>query len=221
VGLITRKKSMNKNTIISRAAFLCLAVSACSSAGANEDPVGTAKQAQLDPNQKVQFVFDDGTALATVYTFSSYVDGYAPGSEYWYVNPAGVAELGQSALTVLSRPASIPPRGPIYANQQRFVLDENVSWGSGWTTDPLGGGNLYIGSSAAGNPIALRIYTDPSTGRVTNITWYQVLASGAPSNLTPRGAFSVADGSPNLPGSGSVDVPAGSSGYDVSQSTGW
>jgi hypothetical protein len=185
---------------------------------ADPDPLageaGLVRAQQLDPGvdiwRQVVLTFADSTPFATVYVFNQPLGHFVPGREYWYVNLSSLGELGNQGLNiaVTDEISRSPPPDPGYSSEQRFVLNENASWGSGWTTDPLSGGSLYTGYDANGNPQGLRIHAGTE---VSSITWYQVLASGSPSNITPGTTFSTAVGSMN--------VPPGTTGYDINQST--
>jgi hypothetical protein len=193
------------------AVLVSIGVSACSSSPEGDGPLGAAPQAQIPPGLEVQMTFADGTALATVFTVSQAVGNYTPDHEYWYVNTGALGELGSSNLTITSTTLTGSPSDPGYSSEQKFVLTENVSWGTGWTTDPRSGGNLYAGTDANGDSLALRMYTNSGGTKVTGIVWYQILSSGSPANITPSGTFSTA--------TGSVSVPSGDLGYDIAQNT--
>jgi hypothetical protein len=179
-----------------------------------EVPDRRVKTAQLDPGltvwRKVGLTFADGTAFATVYVFNQTLGHFVAGREYWYFNLDSLGELGNQALTitVTDETSRSAPPDPGYVNEQPHILPENVPWGTGWTTDPVSGGSLYTGFDANGNPQGLRIHAGT---KVTSVAWYQVLASGSPSNITPGTSFSTAPGS--------MSVPPGCLGYDVNQST--
>jgi hypothetical protein len=179
-----------------------------------EVPDRRVKTAQIDPGstvwRQVVLNFADSTAFATVYVFNQPLGHFVPGREYWYVNLGSLGDLGNQALSIsvtdqISRSA---PPDPGYASEQRFILNENASWGAGWTSDPVSGGSLYTGFDANGNPQGLRVHAGT---KVSSIAWYQVLASGSPVNITPGTSFSTAEGS--------MSVPPGCTGYDVNQTT--
>src|SRR5262249_16690263 len=152
--------------------------------------------------------------LATLYVFSQAIGTFQVGKEYWYVNRNAVSTIGSAdlSITITDHDNSETPQDPGYGSEQKFALAENVSWGSGWTTDPVSGGSLYTGADPNGNPQGLRLFTAGVSGRITRIVWYQALTSGSPANITPGGTFSV--------GSGAFGVPSGETGYDISQTTG-
>jgi hypothetical protein len=183
---------------------------------ADEPP--RAEPQQLDPGTKVwrqvTLTFADGTPLATIYVFNRALGSYVTGHEYWYVNRSALVELGKSNLSIRATDESTttPPSDPGYANEQRFVLNENVSWGAGWTTDPYSTGSLYTGADPSGNPLALRLFT--SSSRITTVVWYQAGTDGGCSvctNITPAGTFSMS--------SGAWTLPPGYVGHDIAQST--
>jgi len=174
---------------------------------------------QLDPGglvwREITIAFDDGTPLATIYLFNQALGGFATGAEYWYVDQSAVGDLGERPLrfTVTDESTTTPPSDPGYASEQRFVLKENVSWGTGWITDPVSGGTLYTGSDANGSFVGLRLFATSSG--LSQIVWYQEEPTPGCSvcnNVTPSGTFSVSSG-PVAPAKGWL-------GYDISQTTG-
>lgn len=200
------------------AAFLGLAgafgLAGCASGdAADEDElVADVQQAEIDPGLKVwdqmNMTFTDtaNTPFATVYIFNRPLGSYQTGTEYWFVNSSSLSLLGTHGLTVVSTTSSsgTAPPDPGYSSEQAFSLPNLSAWGTGWTTDPASGGTLYSGPSQQ----ALRLTTG-STG-VTNIRWYQVIASTAtPHNLTVNGSFTL--------GASSVSVPSGYKGYSIAQ----
>lgn len=181
--------------------------------GADEDgPVGDVQQAEIDPGVKVwdqmKMTFGDpaNTPFATIYIFNRALGSYQTGTEYWFVNLNSVSLLGTYGLNMVSTASSsgTAPPDPAYSSEQAFSMPNLSAWGTGWTTDPASGGTLYSGPSQQ----ALRLTTG-STG-VTNIRWYQVIASTAtPHNLTVNGSFTL--------GASSVSVPSGYKGYSIAQ----
>jgi hypothetical protein len=178
-------------------------------------PDGGFMKEQIDPSydiwRKITMTFASGTPLATIYVFNWPLGSYVIGTEYWYVNTGALSLLGREGLNMVAtnEPNFNTPSPPGYTNQQSIQLPENVSWGTGWTVDPVSGGSLY---AAGAGGIYLRLTRNPLNPALLNrITWYQVLTTGAtPSNITPTGAYSIAGAS--------VPVTAGHSGYDISQS---
>lgn len=177
-----------------------------------DEAVGDVQQAEVDPGLKVwdqmKMTFGDtaNTPLATVYIFNRPLGSYQTGIEYWFVNSSSLSLLGSYGLTMVSTASSsgTAPPDPAYSSEQAFSLPNLSAWGTGWTTDPASGGTLYSGPSQQ----ALRLTTG-STG-VTNIRWYQVIASTAtPHNLTVNGSFTV--------GASSVSVSTGYKGYSIAQ----
>jgi hypothetical protein len=200
------------------AALVSIGASSCGGTPEGDGPLGAARQAQIDPGDKVwrQIVltFGDGTQLATIYVFNQALGSYTTGHEYWFVNKGSLGDLGTAGLSiaVTDETSMTAPPDPGYGSEQKFVLAENVSWGSGWTTDPRSGGSLYTGYDANGDALALRLYTSGTPAKLSAVVWYQILASGSPANITPSGSFSTA--------TGSVSVPSGETGYDIAQNTG-
>ena len=181
-----------------------------------EKPNGAFLTAQIDGGntvwRSIVMTLSDGTALATVYIFNQAIGSFTTGKEYWYVNRNALSELGRYDLTisVTDHTTTTAPGDPGYTSEQKFAQAQSPGWGTGWTTDPLSGGDLYAGPSS----YYLRIRTTTGTPpTITYVTWYQVRASGSPANLDPAGSW-TADGS------GSVSVPSGSTGYDINQSSG-
>jgi hypothetical protein len=178
--------------------------------------VGVAQQRQLDSGtsiwRKISLAFNDTshTPLATIYVFNVALGSYTTDKEYWFVNRDSTSMVGRYSLSIVSadQSTSTAPPDPGYTNEQSFSLTEDVSWGSGWSTDPLGsGGSLYDGP----NHISLRLYTSTgSSPTISGIAWYQAIASGGtPANITPSGSFSI--------GGSSFSVPSGDLGYDIDQ----
>ena len=194
----------------------CGAVDPGTEAAAENPP--RAEPQQLDPDQSVwrkfTFDFNSDLHLATVYVFNQPLGSYQTGTEYWFVNKANVGKIGTRALTITATDESstTAPPDPNYLSEQRFTLAENVSWGTGWTTDPVSGGSLYTGTDPERNFVGLRLFTSGTS--VSHIVWYE-LADGSGGctvcNLTPAGTFSVT--------TGAVTPPAGTYGYDISQNT--
>ncbi len=193
---------------------VALAVVGCIGAdeGADGD-LGTAALPQIDASERVwrdfALTFGDParTELGHVHVVREAVGTYVPGTEYWYVNEDSLDNLGRYPLDIshVEEDSTTAPPAPRYAGAQTFTLPQSVSWGTGWTTDPVSGGTLHGGP----NGVYLRLERDPSTALLAAITWYQVLPSEAtPHNITPDGTFSITT---------SVSVPANHVGYDISQ----
>ena len=179
---------------------------------ADDELVGEAQQAEIDPNVKVwmqmKLTMADPahTPLATVYIFNRALGSYHTGTEYWFVNLASMGLLATYGVDIVSTSSftTTAPPDPAYASEQAFTLPNLSAWGTGWTADPGSGGVLYSGPSQQ----SLRLTTG-STG-LTNIRWYQVIASTAtPHNLTVNGSFTHS--------ASSVSVPSGYLGYSISQ----
>lgn len=210
---MNRRMQMTSGT----AALLGLVGAFCFTGCAPVDPtddeeLGEAQQPQIDPGERVwrrvtlTLTDSANTPVATVYIFNRPLGSYATGTEYWFVNLSSLSGLATYALNIASTVETTltAPPDPAYSSEQAFSLPNLVSWGTGWTTDPGSGGTLFKGP----NQQALRLTTG-STG-LTNIRWYQVIASAAtPYNLTVNGSFTH-DGS-------SVSVPSGYLGYSISQ----
>src|SRR5262249_40077556 len=117
--------------------------------GAQNKPI----RLQLDSGTsvwcKIQFVWaDSGAALATVYIFNQALSPFVTDKEYWYVNKSGLSKLGTAGIniSVTDESSMTAPSDPGYASEQKFGFVQNLSWGTGWTTDPLSGsGSLYDG----------------------------------------------------------------------------
>ena len=179
-----------------------------------EEGVGEVQQPQLDPSQRVwlqvTMTFSDpaSTPFATIYVFNQALGSYQTGTEYWFVNLNSTELLGRYPLDIVSVPQSTttPPPDPAYSSEQGFSLPEFVSWGTGWTTDPVSGGSLYSGPGQR----SLRLTKSATTSALVYITWYQVIASTATAqNITVNGHFTH--------GTSSVSVPSGYLGYRISQ----
>ncbi len=191
----------------------CFAGCAPVDAADEDEQVGDVQQAEIDPGVKVWMQMTmtladpSNTPLATVYVFNRALGSYQTGTEYWFVNLNSMSLVGTygiSVVTTTSSSSTAPP-DPAYASEQAFSLPNLSAWGTGWTTDPGSGGSLYSGPSQH----SLRL-TKGSTG-LTNIRWYQVIASTAtPANLTVNGSFTL--------GASTVSVPMGYLGYSISQS---
>jgi len=178
-------------------------------------------RAQLDPGNDVwaQYVFnfDDKsqTTFATVILVNTTeFSGFTTGTEYWYVNLGSLGLLGSYDLygyesTYGSSPAPVAPK--YSSGMQSFTLAENPGWGSGWTTDPVSGGYLFSSWGSAGVYLRVNLAYSGGSYEVSQITWYQVLSSGSPANISPSGHMPAT--------SGSVSVPSGYTGYDISQAT--
>jgi hypothetical protein len=210
------------------AAFALLALwgatlSGCGAADPGDEPLAAepppAEPQQVDPGGKVwrqiTLAFADGTPLATIYVFNQALGTFVTGREYWYVNRGALVEIGKNNLSITATDmgTTTPPADPGYASEQRFNLNENVSWGAGWTTDPYHTGALYTGTDPNGNPLALRIFN--SSSGLTGVVWYQAGTDGGCSvctNVTPVGTFSL--------GSGAWALPPGYTGHDIAQNTG-
>jgi hypothetical protein len=214
-------------TVRATALLVFAAASAALTACASDDGGGsppTPDPALLGPQQvdpgtsiwrKVVLSFDGGTPLATVYVFNQDLGTYVAGVEYWYVNQDAASLIGSGVsleASAIDESGYRPPPDPRYFHEQRFRLDENASWGSGWNVDPVSGGSRYTGADVNGNFVGLRLFTSGSS--ISRIVWYQ---EGSPTcsvcvtNITPNGTFT--------PGSGPVVPIAGYAGYDVDQST--
>jgi hypothetical protein len=181
-------------------------------APADDEDLGEAQQAEINPDVKVWFKMNinladsTNTPVATMYIFNRPLGSYVTGTEYWFVNLSSLSSLGTYGLNITSTAqgtTAIPP-DPYYASEQAFSLPNLSAWGTGWTTDPGSGGSLFSGPSQQ----SLRLTTG-STG-LTNIRWYQVIANTAtPHNLTVNGSFTHS--------ASSVSVPSGYLGYSISQ----
>jgi hypothetical protein len=188
----------------------------CIGAGEESDgDIGFAALPQLDGGNKVWRGFvltlnnPANTPLGEVFVFNQAVGSFVTGTEYWYVNQDSLANLGKDAIVIAYTDSSsmTAPSDPGYKNEQTFTNAQNVSWGSGWTTDPLSGGSLFRGP---GSSTYLRLNkSSASPPSLTSVAWYQILSGGTPSNISPSGTFNVGL---------SVTVPSGDTGYDVQQS---
>ncbi len=191
-----------------------LAATGCASVGpAPEGALASAQEPQLDYNiggaWRNYTLTTGSTQVAHVYTFSAAFDGFSTGTEYWYVNRDSLGTAAKNGLSIsyVDEPSTTTPENPGYKDEQSFTNAENVSWGSGWTTDPLSGGALVGGPGGLYLRFKLSTLSPPT---FTSLAWYQVLPSGStPANIAPSGSFPLV---------GSVSVPGGSEGFDISQS---
>jgi hypothetical protein len=184
-------------------------------------PDAPFRHCQLDTGSDIwrgiTFTFNDPnlTPFATVIMVNTtQFTGFSEGKEYWWVNLSSLNLFGSYALDCASvdHGSSPAPSAPKYSSTQAFTQDVNPSggWGSGWTTDPVSGGYLFSSWALPGVYLRVKLSTGSGSPTVSNITWYQVLSSGSPANLTPAG---------HMPTASSVYVGSGYTGYDISQGT--
>ena len=163
----------------------------------------------------LQFNDSNTTTFATVIIVNTtQFSGFTTDTEYWYVNLGSLSLLGSYSLNVYastygSSPAPVAPK--YSGGMQAFTLAENPGWGSGWTTDPVSGGYLFSSWGLPGVYLRVGIAYGTHGDTVSQLTWYQVLSSGSPSNISPSGHMPAT--------SGSVSVSSGYTGYDISQAT--
>ncbi len=179
---------------------------------AENRPVPLQIDSGTDNVRIITMTFPDGSPLATIYMLNVALGGYETGREYWFVNNGTIAgKLGADALTVsIVDSNTTTPSDPGYSPEQRFSQPQSPTggWGSGWTTDPISGGDLYAGPN---NTYLRLVVSTGSPAVITRVVWYQVLSGGSPANINPAGSWSV--------GTGSVPVPSGSTGYSIAQIT--
>lgn len=187
-----------RRTVLLAIAAISCGTLGCAAATDDDERVGEAEQPQFDLSPQawrkttMTFVDSANTPFATVFVFTQAMYGYTTNTEYWFVNRNSLSELGSYALSMATTdyPSTVIPVDPGYANEQTFTQVQNVSWGTGWSTDPVSGGSLYAGP---GNKW-FRFKTSGSN--VSDVTVYQTLLVGStPANITPSGTYSVAGSS--------------------------
>jgi hypothetical protein len=132
------------------AAALSLAASACG-AGEDGEAVGAARQAQVDGGQRDYLIYtmtQNGTQIGQVLVTNTAGDGYAAGTEYWYMSANVSTRYPLTFTSGASQAWSTPPSG---LGTLSFKMAQHPVWTSGTPSgskftydDPFTGASRYL-----------------------------------------------------------------------------